>query len=67
MSMRTADQQAVLAKLLEAHPKMLDATKLPERERDAVRMLTQDGLATTLGDLAGASRAAVRFANLTGR
>jgi hypothetical protein len=65
MPTRTADQLTVLAKLLDAHPRMLDATKLPERERDAVRMLVQDGLATTLGDLAGASRAAVRYANLT--
>jgi len=65
MPNRAADQVAVLEKLLAAHPRMIDASKLQERERDAVRMLAQDGLATTLGDLAGASRAAVRFANLT--
>ena len=67
MPTRTGDQLAVLAKLLEAHPRMLDASKLPEREREAVKMLTQDGLATTLGDLAGATRAAVRYSALTAR
>ena len=67
MPTRTGDQLTVLAKLLDAHPRMLDASKLPEREREAVRMLTQDGLATTLGDLAGATRAAVRYSALTAR
>jgi hypothetical protein len=67
MPNRTADQLAVLALLLDAHPRMIDVSKLPERKRDAVRMLTQDGLATTLGDLAGATRAAVRYSALTAR
>ena len=60
-------QRALLAALLDAHPKLLEADDLlaghghlrhPEA---ALRVLVDDGLATRLGDLVGASRAAVRF------
>jgi hypothetical protein len=60
-------QRALLATLLDAHPKLLEADDLlashahlryPEA---ALRVLADDGLATRLGDLVGASRAAVRF------
>jgi hypothetical protein len=62
---RTADQLAALTMLLDAHPRMVDLTELAEREREAIRMLTRDGLATTIGDLAGATHAAVRYSTLT--
>jgi hypothetical protein len=60
-------QRAVLDVLLKAHPRLLAldqlASDLPDvpRAREAVRVLIDDGLATRLGDLVGASRAAVRF------
>jgi len=64
MTDREADQRSALDTLLDAHPRMLDSTKLSEREREAIRMLCQDGLATRLGDLVGATRAAVRSSTL---
>jgi hypothetical protein len=60
-------QRAVLAALLEAHPRLLDLDELDTkaagvpRPREALRVLVGDGLATRLGDRVGASRAAVRF------
>jgi hypothetical protein len=60
-------QRAVLGALLKAHPRLLAldqlAAELPEvpRVREAARVLIDDGLVTRLGDLVGASRAAVRF------
>ena len=60
-------QRVVLGALLEAHPRLLEtgelAAQLPEVPRVSyvVRVLVDDGLATRIGDLVGASRAAVRF------
>jgi hypothetical protein len=53
--------------LLEAHPRLLGMDALDAqlahvpRFREALRVLTDDGLATRLGDRVGVSRAAVRF------
>jgi hypothetical protein len=60
-------QRSVLRTLLEAHPRLLDVGELDDRlpdiprVREALRVLTDDGLATRLGDRVGVSRAAVRF------
>jgi hypothetical protein len=60
-------QRAVLGALLEAHPRLLGMDELAAqladvpRVREALRVLTDDGLATRLGDRVGVSRAAVRF------
>jgi hypothetical protein len=60
-------QRAVLRALLEAHPRMLGVDELCERlsdvprVREALRVLSDDGLATRLGERVGVSRAAVRF------
>jgi hypothetical protein len=60
-------QRAVLAALLEAHPRLLGIGELDAmlsdvpRVREALRVLADDGLATKLGDRVGVSRAAVRF------
>ena len=60
-------QRAVLAALLQAHPRMLGLDELTAqlkdvpRAREALRVLVGDGLATQLGDRVGVSRAAVRF------
>jgi hypothetical protein len=65
-------QRAVLGALLEAHPRLLGleelVTRLADvpRAREALRVLTDDGLATRLGDRVGLSRAAVRFDALRG-
>ena len=65
-------QRLVLALLLESHPRLLSADDVPRqlpdvpRIREALRVLVEDGLATRLGDLVGASRAAVRFRALGG-
>jgi len=65
-------QRAVLRTLLEAHPRLLDVGELDDRlphvprVREALQVLVGDGLATQLGDRAGASRAAVRFYALAG-
>ncbi len=64
-------QRAVLDVLLKAHPRMLAANELTAqledvpRAREALRVLVDDGLATRLGELVGASRAVVRFAALS--
>ena len=64
---RFRTQQALLATLLDAHPKLLEVDDLlaghthPLHPEAALRVLLDDGLATRLGDLVGASRAAVRF------
>jgi hypothetical protein len=60
-----ADQRAVYGLLLERHPRMLTIAKLRDELTgvdvdEALRVLVEDGLATRLGDLIGASRAAVR-------
>jgi hypothetical protein len=66
MSDPHASQRAVLGALLEAHPRLLEldqlAAQLPDVPRlgQVVRILADDGLVTRLGDLVGASRAAVR-------
>jgi DNA-binding transcriptional ArsR family regulator len=60
-------QRAVLRVLLEAHPRMLGIDELAAqladipRVREALRVLTDDGLARKLGERVGVSRAAVRF------
>lgn len=59
------DQRATLGLLLERHPRMLSVAELQDRLPDvavpaAIGALHEDGLATRLGDLVGASRAAVR-------
>jgi len=60
-------QRAVLAALLDAHPRLLGIDELDAilgdipRVREALRVLADDGLATKLGDRVGVSRAAVRF------
>ena len=61
-----AAQRMVLGALLEVHPRLLELAELETRladvpRREALRVLVHDGLATRLGDRAGASRAAVRF------
>jgi hypothetical protein len=67
MSHHDLPQRAVLDALLAAHPRLLEAdelaAQLPEvpRVNQVLRVLVDDGLATRLGDLVGASRAAVRF------
>ena len=66
-------QRTLLAELLDAHPRLLEISVLcapHERLRNveqALRVLVDDGLATQLGDLVGASRAAVRFEVLRSR
>lgn len=63
----TDAQRALLTSLLEAHPRLFEADDLVARHADlrdaddALYELLEDGLATRLGDLVGASRAAVRF------
>jgi hypothetical protein len=63
-------QRAVLGTLLKAHPRLLGVDELAAqlsdvpRVREAVRVLTDDGLVTRLGDRVGVSRATVRFAAL---
>jgi hypothetical protein len=63
-------QRAVLDLLLREHPRLLELDQLkallPDVPRLAqvVRILVDDGLANRLGDLVGASRAAVRFEDL---
>ena len=53
--------------MLDAHPRLLEIDELVARHarfpnsETALRVLVDDGLATRLGDLVGASRAAVRF------
>jgi hypothetical protein len=59
-------QRALLGLLLEAHPAMLDIADIRRRLSDvadladALEELSRDGVVTRLGDLVGASRAAVR-------
>ena len=63
-------QRVVLEAILEAHPRMLVlndlTTQLADvaRVEEAVRILDADGLVRRLGDLIGATRAAVRFEQL---
>jgi hypothetical protein len=70
MSDHDSPQRVVLKTLLEAHPRLLEtnelAAQLPDvpRVNQVVRVLVNDGLATRIGDLVGASRAAVRFDTL---
>jgi hypothetical protein len=65
-------QRVVLGAILEAHPRMLQLNDLTAqlaevaRVDEAVRILDADGLVRRLGDLIGATRAAVRFEQLTG-
>jgi hypothetical protein len=66
-----AVQRALLGVLLETHPSMLTTEEarrqlsdVPELD-EALELLLQDGLATRLGELLGASRAAVRTRQLT--
>jgi hypothetical protein len=60
-------QRALLSALLSAHPRLVEADVLcAEHARfahveSALRVLVDDGLVTRLGNLVGASRAAVRF------
>jgi hypothetical protein len=60
-------QRAVLGALLDAHPRLLGVDELTDqlagvpRVREALKVLTGDGLATRLGDRVGVTRAAVRF------
>lgn len=67
-----AAQRAVLAALLNAHPRLIGIDELSTqlvdvpRVREALRVLIADGLATRLGDRVGVSRAAVRFDALSG-
>ena len=67
MSDHDLPQRVVLGALLEAHPRLLEtnklASELPDvpRVNQVIRVLVDDGLATRMGDLVGASRAAVRF------
>ena len=67
MSDHDLPQRIVLAALLEAHPRLLETDELAAQLSDVprlnqvLRVLVDDGLATRLGDLVGASRAAVRF------
>ena len=72
--MDSADaQRTLLAELLDAHPRLLETSELCARHdrlrnvEQALRVLVDDGLATRLGDLVGASRAAVRFEVLRSR
>ena len=64
-------QRAVLAALLDAHPRLMGVDELIERlvaiprAREALKVLVDDGLATRLGDRVGVSRAAVRFRALS--
>ena len=73
MTDHDAGQRAVLAALLQAHPRMLGVDELVAqlreipRAREALRVLVDDGLATRLGDRVGCSRAAVRFDALASR
>ena len=66
-------QRTLLADLLDAHPRLLETSTLCARHdrlrnvEQALRVLVDDGLATRLGDLVGASRAAVRFEVLRSR
>jgi hypothetical protein len=59
-------QRAVLAMLLEKHPAMVSIDELRRlmvdvpRLDEALEHLVRDGVLTRLGDLVGASRAAVR-------
>ena len=59
-------QRRILQTLLEAHPRLMGVDELVSRLEDvprveeALRVLVADGLATTLGDRVGVSRAAVR-------
>jgi hypothetical protein len=67
MSDHDLPQRLVLGALLDAHPRLLEANELAVRLPDVprvdqvVRVLVDDGLATRMGDLVGASRAAVRL------
>jgi hypothetical protein len=67
MSDHDLPQRVVLGALLDAHPRLLEADELAAQLHDVprvdqiVRILVDDGLVTRLGDLVGASRAAVRF------
>ena len=65
--MKTSTQRAVLDALLAAHPRLLHRDELRAQlgeTEQALRVLIDDGLARRVGDLVGASRAAVRFENL---
>jgi hypothetical protein len=59
-------QRQILQLLLEAHPRLIGVDEVVRRLEDvprveeALRVLVADGLATTLGDRVGVSRAAVR-------
>jgi hypothetical protein len=67
MSQSDSAQRAVLGVLLQAHPRLLGMDELDAQLadvpsfREALKVLTADGLATRLGDRVGVSRAAVRF------
>ena len=65
-----AAQRVTLALLLEHHPRMLTVEQLQAgladvNVDDALSALAEDGLATRVGDLVGATRAAVRADQLT--
>lgn len=60
-----ADQRVTLGELLDRHPRLVPIDQLRDGLRDveidqALAALIEDGLATRLGDMVGASRAAVR-------
>jgi hypothetical protein len=64
-----ADQRAILAALLAQHPRMIEVSSVltldgVERPNEALRTLVQDGLAVRLGDIVGATRAAIRYEEL---
>jgi hypothetical protein len=64
-------QRTLLGLLLEEHPSMLTVEDIERRLsdvprlREALDVLVRDGLASRLGDLIGASRAAIRARQLT--
>jgi hypothetical protein len=64
-------QRVLLDLLLRAHPSLLEIghvrEQLPETPQldEAIELLRQDGLATQLGGMIGATRAAVRATQLT--
>lgn len=65
-------QKTLLRELLGQHPRLVETSALCEQFKQlphvepALRVLIDDGLAVRLGDLVGASRAAIRFEALRG-
>jgi hypothetical protein len=65
-----AAQRSLLELLLDAHPSMLTIAEIHQRMPDgadadhALSQLMEDGLATRLGELLGATRTAIRARQL---